>query len=589
MADIDISDIFSSSKAKDDLKFTYRQLESLPDDIAVTLFKDYVRRWRKNQRSANIWLRSRVSAMATMLQQFPIPLFHINTEIRRTAIAKEWADRCASILHNMTECGQHQVDALELIKAVKEPADQWDICPLLPSFENYHQRKYDGEFESDLTFYNLISGALARLIDDTWWVRQLNKVWGRYEEHAAIITGKVRAGVSPYVSNKCLNEYKQKKQAAMAWLNSVYAINEEQNYQILLAEAVASSVANPAVRRAELMVRMRGFEDLAQEQGFVGEFYTWTAPSKYHSWKKSKKGPAYVNTKYQGASPRNTQQYLCSQWSKCRAKFAREGIEAFGFRVVEPHHDGTPHWHLLLFIRPDQVRQARSIMRHYALEHDKHDLAPAKGKRGANFQSYRPRFDFKTIDPSKGSATGYIAKYIAKNIDGAYVDNDYEAESSGKHGAQGVAAWSSKWSIRQFQQIGGPSVTVWRELRRLKEAVKQDDLFETIRRNADCSNWTNFVNFMGGTNCPRKDRPLQLLKKIEKEANQYGEDTKKIIGVFSSSHSETTHVDGWKVSKYELGSSALASSSSSGDNRAPWSTDNNCTHYIFNSKTLVFT
>ena len=42
--------------------------------------------------------------------------------------------------------------------------------------------------------------------------------------------------------------------------------------RLSLADKVNGSIANPAIRRAELMVRMRGFEDLAKLEGLAGDF-----------------------------------------------------------------------------------------------------------------------------------------------------------------------------------------------------------------------------------------------------------------------------------------------------------------------------
>lgn len=594
-AGVDASAFFTTFHAKEDLKWSAKLVADLPEHVAVTLFGQYCykRRALNSGRSANIWLRKRVATLTEMVNQFPIPIFHLNTEDRRQGIATEWADRCASALNNMTNFGNKQVDALELLLAIKEPADQWGFCPTLPDFRGYNDKKNSGVFDEHAAMYNMIAGAIARLTDEHWWQRKLNKAYSHYEEHTAIVIGKVRSGTSPYVSNHAFKQWQQRKHAARLWLNEMQVVNDEHGLELSLADAVAASVANPEVRRAELMVRMRGFEDLAIEQGYVGEFYTWTAPSKYHSYKKSIKGPSYSNKKYDGATPKQTQAYLCNQWAKCRAKFAREEIEVFGFRVVEPHHDGTPHWHLLLFFKPEQLRYARSIMRSYALEHHKHDLAPAKGKKSLRHQGYKPRFDFKTIDPAKGSATGYIAKYIAKNIDGHMVDDDHEAETSGKEGAQSVAAWSSTWNIRQFQQIGGPSVTVWRELRRLREAIDFDDVVESARFAADNSNWSRYVEVMGGTFCKRADRPVQLAKAIQDTGNIYGEEVSKIMGVMSQENHTTinTRLDGWEIRKpqadkyvptpderaFDL---ACDLASKSGDSRAPWSSDNNCTDSI---------
>ena len=74
---------------------------------------------------------------------------------------------------------------------------------------------------------------------------------------------------------------------------------------------------------------------------------------------------------------------------------------------LEPHHDGTPHWHLLLFVEPENKTKLLDIMKRYCFEED----ADEKG-------AVDHRFEVVKINPNKGSATGYIAKYISKNIDG---------------------------------------------------------------------------------------------------------------------------------------------------------------------------
>ncbi|WP_345888489.1 replication endonuclease [Shewanella algae] len=652
-AGVSIPAIFATAKAQNDLKHAQRHLERLPDDVAATMFREYIGRWRRNERSANMWMRKRSSAIKQALTKFPLPLWHINTEIRRAAIATEWADRCNKLLKNATHFGTTQLDARVLLHIVKQPADQWGFCPPLPSFTDYEQRKESGEFDISPAMYDGIASAIARLIDDGWWARQLESAWRRWEEHAAIIMGKVRKGVSPYLSNKATREFRSRRQAAQAWLNSNFVVNEQQNLELLLADAVAASIANPENRRAELMVRMRGFEEYAFENHLIGGFFTATAPSKYHAFINDKNGKFRPNDKYQGATPKETSNYLNKVWAKVRSKLAREGLPIFGFRVCEPHHDATPHWHLLLFFRPEHEDAIKFIMADYFTQEDRQELAVSREdfdhwaanvehlnrrrldgqltklktaatnvwlcdlhlaqlgqEAGCMTQFLAPlkqqldqicrateeriqaRFTYTRIDIKKGSATGYIAKYVAKNIDGAHVADDWEGETSGSHGAEGVVGWASMWGIRQFQQIGGPSVTVWRELRRLNEIIEWDDVLETARNCADLSNWRGFIDAMGGANTPRVDRPVQLFKAINEAASKYGEDVQRIKGVIGQeSHTPLeTRLDGWEISRRSLSErqNNLATGEGnfgdgsrqafeSGDSRAPWSSDNNCT------------
>ncbi|MDH0216270.1 replication endonuclease [Citrobacter freundii] len=411
-------------------------------------------------------------------------------------------------------------------------SQQFNITP--PKWERV-TKKYFGEDE--------IAPAVMRMFNEVWWRGRLRRIASAWREHLHIAVGSVSKRKHVYASKNCVTDWREQKRRTREFLKGLDLEDEDGN-RISLIEKYDGSVANPAIRRCELMTRIRGFENICNELGYVGEFYTLTAPSKYHATTKA----GYRNRKWNGASPSDTQSYLTGLWARIRAKLHREEIRIFGIRVAEPHHDGTPHWHMLMFMLPEDVERVRLIIRDYAWEEDRHELRSDKAKKA--------RFHAEAIDPEKGSATGYVAKYISKNIDGYALDGETDDESGEflKETAPAVSAWAARWHIRQFQFIGGAPVTVYRELRRLADTETAHGLsieFAAVHDAADAGDWAGYVNAQGGPFVRRDDLQVRTLYEPRAEFNQYGEETVCIRGVYDSSVGSgspiLTRLTQWKI------------------------------------------
>ena len=394
----------------------------------------------------------------------------------------------------------------------------------------------------ELPEFDALTDTIARLVDARWWRRQLRKRVKRAFEAGNIRLGYVKYSGEPYASNDAvLSRLAQNRRNAAALAATL--VQNENGQQFSIAELAEKTTANKAIRRGELMLRINGFEQIARECGDQGIFITWTCPSRFHAMQHSGK----PNDKFDGSTPREANAYLGKMTSLCRSALARRGIGLYGFRIAEPHHDGCPHWHLLLFVRPtakyktvhlqDVAGRAIRIMKRYAWRVD-------RGEPGA----FARRLDVKRIDWAKGSAAGYIAKYVAKNIDGVaehktkegYVvtaDTEGDVVTADTEGdveltpSARVESWAACWGIRQFQQWGGAPVTVWRELRRIEESML-NEAPAAMRRAWDAVQkidgekracWAEYLRAQGGALVPRKELVVTLAKDEKTVIGRYGE------------------------------------------------------------------
>lgn len=292
-----------------------------------------------------------------------------------------------------------------------------------------------------------------RYVCKDWWKRKLERRNAQRIEHKRREEGQVCKMRSPYLSDETLQAIQAKRTAAARVLHNLIALNRETGEVLNLGEAAEHGLSNPEVRVAELLARSRGMEEHADQQGLRAEMWTLTTPSRFHAVNEKGK----PNKKHDGETPRDARDHLQKVWSRVRAALAYRGIEFFALRVAEPHHDGTPHWHIMMYLPRAKAAEAYAIFA-------KRGLAESPTERGAK----KYRVDRKIMRKGQ-SATGYMLKYIVKNITGFRIEFTTEGVE-GKEGAARSGAWASIWGIRQFQFSGLVAIGPYRELRRIADA-----------------------------------------------------------------------------------------------------------------------
>lgn len=639
--------LISSISDIDNHNYLARGLQSVPVPLQSRIARKYIDRYNQKKAGseyrANTWLRRtinrlkpRFGVLFSITQNMPLP-WHILSSVEKTKKhAGDLAIECVQIALDVSE--EHQTLEYEQIlrftyEAVAEHAKAIGV-----NVPFYAMR--DDDLPSEC-----FEIALLKMQCDKWWTRQLKTLRRQFIELLEIATGQVgkdlyydkksekskRRGISPYSSKQAQREFSFAQASGRQFLEMM-ELQSSDGEVINLIDAVKSGMANPANRRNELMLRIRETEELADEMGYTGVFYTITCPARFH---------ANAST-WSGSTPKDAQNYLTRTWARARSKLNRRDLKYFGVRVVEPHADGCPHWHMMLFMPKHKVQEINAILRWYFIQEDKTELYDRYGpeltrakvfnkwvnvdKEGTHlklveacvayrantekarlfkiykqkrqewgfkkkqgkkakepskfYRTFSPRFDAVIMDKNKGSAASYIAKYISKNIDG-YGVNDHEDAETGESLTSQVSpvlAWASTWNIRQFQFQGSPSVTVYRELRRMRTAL-DDDEFEPIRQAADAANWKDYVKLQGGM-CIGRDANFKTHYEETPQGNDYAELVKRIKGVYrtlTNNQLITRLVEWTRQLKGTAEKTAAKDTTNVGAADLSWTSGNNCT------------
>ncbi|MEJ4046234.1 replication endonuclease [Erwinia sp. SLM-02] len=442
-----------------------------------------------------------------------------------------------------------------------------------PAFEQLKRKRHRRRPVS----YDRIPGSLARMICTTWWYRRLWQRRCEWREEQLRAVCLVSRKTSPYISREMALYKREQRRKSLEFFRAHELINEHGD-RLEMEAVVRASTSHPVRRRNEMMACLKGLELIAEMRGDRAIFYTLTCPSRFHATLSH----GQPNPMWAGTTVRQSSEYLVGVFAAFRKAMHKAGLRWYGIRVAEPHHDGTVHWHLLCFMPPGDCSAITALLRRFAIKEDRQELGKVT----------EPRFKANAIDSRKGTPTGYIAKYISKNIDGRGLGKHISKETgtSLRDSAEHVTSWASLHRIQQFRFFGIPGRQAWRELRLLAGQVNRqhngrkagapvlaDRRLDAVLAAADAGCFATYISRQGGVLVPRRQYLVRTAYELSDVQNKYGDRSRRIYGIWSPLTKERicTHSFKWKRVRKTSGGQI---SPGRGHLFTPWTRGNNCPH-----------
>jgi hypothetical protein len=217
-----------------------------------------------------------------------------------------------------------------------------------------------------------------------------------------------------------LEDVQLKLQYQRHFLEYSYISNDQTGQTFCLKDCIVSSNHNPQRYYGEILNRINTLEREAINAGLTPVFLTMTLPSEFHEMKMLH-GELIPNLKYNDMTPKDAVKVLTKQFAKLRQDRSLKELtkaQRMYYRVNEPHKDGTPHTHILLFIPKEHIDRVEIAFKRL-------------------YNQVGNKFE-KNID----SASSYIMKYINKTLP---MSKEQISESD-----QYINAWYVKHRVNRF-------------------------------------------------------------------------------------------------------------------------------------------
>lgn len=431
-----------------------------------------------------------------------------------------------------------------------------------------------------------LDSQLARLNDARFWRKAIRTRILREREHFYLRLGLVGRSNEAYVSDRQALTRQLQLKRQRQWLKETVLVprylEPGESDELMTLDKVALT---PRTRFAKTYTFIKAMEGLANEHGLVSAMVTLTAPPEWHP------NPSHGENSWNGESPHEAHRYLARGWQAILIELHKKNIGVSGLRVVEPHKDGCPHWHIWLIYRPEvETILLATLMRQFpgklklrapsrkgATTHS-HDVmfeqrvdVLAGWSRPLTYANEGAQVEVSRIDPSISSGASYAMKYLLKTVDGgeklnqqvdlfgdaggdACSDEEKRARKDKRlahqRAARRVDAWRSSWGINASMLFGvARCLSCWDELRRLTSKPVDSSLSKlwVLARGSDKEGQIaagsgergdakGFLEALGGLTAARDPRTgkkvsIRLGRLTKAATNGYGEPMKRTQGV----------------------------------------------------------
>ena len=356
--------------------------------------------------------------------------------------------------------------------------------------------------------------------------RRLTREIDRTDAHVSAILGAVGGPRPPkgrpdprqvYVSDWTLARWRFRQEAGRKFLEQQQIVDTSTGEMICTAADAADS--GQRSRRATMVALVHGLREIARRDGLVPVAVTLTLPPQHHP------KPALGKNGYDPAiTPADMFTELQARWHRVVALLRKRQVRVFGIWLPEPHEDGCPHRHAILWCDPRGVADLQAAVE-----------AHFPGRRAT---------DFRVLDErSAAQVQTYVLTYALKMTAEAPTTKAEAPDGEEHLGAafDRFRAWKSVFGgARSWGFVGLRPGTIgrWRDLFKLAQRMERGEEIECVRTRVILRailrrQHGSALRLMGALcdTAERKGRPAEIAGVYEDRKTAYGDTVRIRVGV----------------------------------------------------------